>query len=879
MADDSIFSKEILDALTVSAENSNKGPVTVLGKTFANDDERRAYFREELRKKLPELKKIEGFPIGADDDIVNLSDPPYYTACPNPWINDFIKEWEVDKARLQAEGKRSADFEVKEPYSSDVSEGKSNTIYMAHAYHTKAPHPAIMRYIMHYTQPGDVIFDGFAGTGMTGVAAGKCNDKSEIDAFSIKGQIGIRHCILGDLSPIASFITYNYNNPVNVGVLKTNYKKIVKSVKDEYGDLYQTKHTNGDKAEISYVIWSDVLLCPNCGNELSYWNETVDEHMNIKELVCPHCGSFLEKNNDIKSKETKTSANGKVVSVTKKEPVLIRYSYRGKKYTKSPDAEDIERIKDIESRKPSTYFPINEIIEGVKTGELRRAGYTDVSMLYTRRNLIIFSALWEKMKEFPILRFALTAVLVKTGSLLHNIGLKNGKINLAGALPNALFVPSALAERNVFELLDGKINDLIKMEPEHLHRCLNQIQSATDLRNIKDESVDYIFTDPPFGHNLMYSELNFIHEGWLNLFTNNKEEAIENSAQQKTVFDYTELMTSAFKEYYRILKPGKWMTVEFSNTSAAVWNSLQRAITKSGFIISVVRGLDKQQGSYNAQTSTTAVKQDLVISCYKNSSELINKLYKNSEKTVWDYIDEHLSHLPITNNVGSKLTAIVERSPKILYDRLVSSYVEWSLPVPIDAKDFQCGLRERYIEKDGMFFTAVQAIDYEEKKKESPEFVPMGIIVSDEANGIQWLNNQLRETSKTYQELQPEWMQAINGVRKGDKIPELKTILEENFIETTDGKWRLPNIQDDVDKNQLRTKALLREFKIYVEQASKSKAKIKEIRIEAVRAGFKDCYIRKDFQTIVMVGDKIPQNLLTEDEILLQFYDIAVNHV
>ena len=184
---------------------------------------------------------------------------------------------------------------------------------------------------------------------------------------------------------------------------------------------------------------------------------------------------------------------------------------------------------------PKVFFPKNKIIRGVKTDELIRSGYSDISMLYTRRNLILFSSLWDKMKDMPILRFALTAVLVKTGSLLHNIGLKGGKINLAGALPNALFVPSALAERNVFELLEGKIKDLIKMNTSSLHRCVNQIQSATDLANIKNESVDYIFTDPPFGHNLMYSELNFIHEGWLNIFTNNKEEAIENSSQNKNI--------------------------------------------------------------------------------------------------------------------------------------------------------------------------------------------------------------------------------------------------------------------------------------------------------------------------------------------------------
>ena len=80
-----------------------------LGMEFESDDARRAYFREELRKKLPELRQIEGFPIGEDEDIINLSDPPYYTACPNPWLNDFVAEWEKEKVELERQGKRCAE--------------------------------------------------------------------------------------------------------------------------------------------------------------------------------------------------------------------------------------------------------------------------------------------------------------------------------------------------------------------------------------------------------------------------------------------------------------------------------------------------------------------------------------------------------------------------------------------------------------------------------------------------------------------------------------------------------------------------------------------------------------------------------------------------
>src|SRR6056297_1219354 len=123
---------------------------------------------EPLENLLDEIRNIDGFPIAEDEDILELSDPPYYTACPNPYINDFIKEYgtphdsEID------------DYE-KKPFVGDVSEGKTDPVYMAHTYHTKVPHKAIEKFIEHYTEEDDIIFDGFCGSGMTGVATQNLN--------------------------------------------------------------------------------------------------------------------------------------------------------------------------------------------------------------------------------------------------------------------------------------------------------------------------------------------------------------------------------------------------------------------------------------------------------------------------------------------------------------------------------------------------------------------------------------------------------------------------------------------------------------------------------------------------------------------------------
>ena len=138
-------------ALALPSTDSSTGPVECLGMTFPNDDERRKYFLEKLAQELkdPEFRKIEGFPIGEDEDILALSDPPYYTACPNPWLADFVKHYGTPYNPKKPYHR--------EPFAADVSEGKNHPIYAAHAYHTKVPHRAIMRYILHYTGTGDVV--------------------------------------------------------------------------------------------------------------------------------------------------------------------------------------------------------------------------------------------------------------------------------------------------------------------------------------------------------------------------------------------------------------------------------------------------------------------------------------------------------------------------------------------------------------------------------------------------------------------------------------------------------------------------------------------------------------------------------------------------
>ena len=873
------------------------GPVTVLGMTFSNDEERRAYFREQLRAKLPELRNIEGFPIGSDEDIVNLSDPPYYTACPNPWLNDFIAEWEQEKLQLEAEGKRHPNVVVNEPYAADVSEGKNNPVYSAHPYHTKVPHPAIMRFILYYTQPGDIVFDGFAGTGMTGVAAASCADSSSDSSLRISSDWskefgftpnwGARHAICGDLSPYAANISSIYNSPVDINLLKSEVKRIKQELESECGWLYKTTDRSGKpNGKINFMLWSDIMICPSCGHEYVYWDNGISMDGGrvtaIDNFPCPHCGASQTKRSAKLAVESYYDESvGKVLKRVKQVPVIVVGKSGSEKIQRGPNQYDFDLLQKIEEYHIVDWFPTDILPEGLKTRDPKSREVYYVHQFYTKRTLIALSCLYRKIESSPaanVLRFFFTSLL-NLISKRNRVQAKNPYSRGQGVLALTLVLPPLPTEASLLEMIDMRLASIIKAIEAIPQGHFNaQYVSSADNLLVANNTVDYIFTDPPFGANINYSELNSMPEPWLKVITNNSREAIVNEYQDKSEQTYRDTMFRCFSEYYRILKPSKWMTVEFSNTSAAVWNSIQNALQRAGFVIANVAALDKKQGGMNANMTTTAVKQDLAISCYKPSEAITSDTSLSEPMSVWDFVDEHLSHLNIFKSLDNKSAIVPERDKRILYDRLVSFYVQRGYSVPINSSDFQVGLRERYAERDGMYFTASQAAKYDELRKRTDGFQASLFFVDSEQGGIAWLNNEL-STPQTYQDLQPKWMQAINGVRKGDILPELMQILEENFIKESDGKWRKPNLQDDVDLAALRHKALMREFKVYVEVAQKPRGKIKEARVEALRAGFKQCYQDKDFATIVAVGERIPQNLLTEDEQLLQFYEIASSRV
>jgi DNA-directed RNA polymerase subunit RPC12/RpoP len=913
------------------------GPVTCLGLTFPDDAARRAHFTRLLRDKLrdSQFRAAEGFPLADDEAILALSDPPYYTACPNPWTADFVAEWQAHKPPPFHDGHYR-----REPFAADVSEGKNDPIYNAHSYHTKVPHKAIMRYLLHYTEPGDVVFDGFCGTGMTGVAAQLCGDADEVRALGYRvdadgviaqrdesadgagawtpfARLGARRAVLNDLSPAATFIAYNYNTPVDAASFEREAQRILGAVEAECGWMYETAHTDGRTGRIHYTVWSDVFVCASCGGEVVFWDAAVDhEAKQVRdEFACPHCAARLKKRGLERAFTQRWDpALRSVVRQSRQTPVLINYAVGKTRYEKKPDAADLAAIARVEAGEIPHWFPTDPMMgKGEGWGDTWRsgihAGITHVHHFYTRRNLWVLGALYGAARDssHKLSQFWIQYAVLGFSKMSRYVPTHFSQVNQY--LSGTMYVGSQVVEVSPGYILDGKLDRLVRRESIRFGRGDRSVINTGDAARtaLADESIDYLFIDPPFGANLMYSELNFLWEAWLKVRTNSGPEAIESKAQGKDGDAYRRLMTACFREAYRVLKPGRWMTVEFSNTSAVVWNSIQSALADAGFLVANVSALDKQQLSFKAVTTTSAVKQDLVISAYKPNGgfEARFAAQGQSEAGAWDFVRTHLGYLPVLRRSGGAWRVAAERDARLLYDQLVAYYVRRGHPVPLSSGEFQVGLAQRFLERDGRFYLPEQASEYDRRILQGAELGQESLFISDEASAIQWLRAALAEKPQTTADLTPQFMQQLAGWSKAEAHLELGELLAQNFL-CYDGadalpgsihaylssnwhelrgkpkddpallakardRWYMPDPNRAADLERLRERALLKEF----DETAAGVKKLKVFRIEAVRAGFKRAWQARRYDVIVAVAERLPYDVLESDPHLLMWYDNA----
>ena len=556
--------------------------------------------------------------------------------------------------RILSERVRSAET-AESPPSSGASAGKNTYTYDAHTYHTKVPPQGIAHIIRHYLPKGGLMLDPFSGSGMTGVAA----------------RIMGCDVILNELSPAASFISYNFTSAVEAFRFDAVVHEILTELKALRKWLYETQCREcGKDTETLYTVWSYKVLCSKCSTEFVLWDHcrsygrTVREHKIVSAFPCPSCNAEIKKS---------------YLKRTTTVPVLLGYKCCSRTQVEHELSEqDLCRLEEIENGRAAAegFYPETPLPDGVNLNQPKRHGLDRIDKFYTARNLAAMSHIWKTIHR--IADDELAASLAFAFTSLYQRVTKLSEFRFWGGSGNTanFNVPFIWNEANVFCTFERKsksIRDHLETTAsKYTGRAVTVCNSATDLSYLPNESVDFIFTDPPFGANINYSEMNILWESWLGEFTDATNEAIMNKAQNKDLAQYTELMTRSLRECYRVLRPGHWMLLVFMNSSSKVWDGLKEAVENAGFQTEQIDIFDKQHATFKQFVSDNAAGSDLVLHCKKSITAAKQSVFEVS-KTVIESIEQFL-----TNRQGALPKSVylhVERDDDIDFRMLYSEWI------------------------------------------------------------------------------------------------------------------------------------------------------------------------------------------------------------
>lgn len=488
-----------------------------------------------------------------------------------------------------------------------IAGGRGSPAYLAHSYHTKVPPEAIVPYIENFSRPGDVVLDPFCGSGMTGVAA---------------NQTG-RRAILSDLSPVAAHLAWNHTRACDPNELVIAFAALEERLRGKIDQIYATTDENGNKARSHWVLWSTVHQCPGCSLEFSLWSVVDRESGRLgRSMTCPKCGLTKERRQFV---------------VVDNAPAWISFERPdGSRGERPANDKDVKRARSFQRRDIPAWWPdvpLGADREMYQRCALHLQKIETVADLYTPRNLHALALIWQQIQAEPNVRLRRALAFAFTNTAWH--GTRMRRFNARGGqrpLTGTLYVPQLSSEANVLEVMRNKIAQLAKFYAtvptiEHPPAVLQG--SATELAQIKTESVDYIFTDPPFGSNIFYADCNLIWESWLGRTTDTSLEAVINrslpkSSGGKDLATYQELMSGAMREMARVLKPGGWATVVFHNTDPAVWEAIRVAATSANLEFHEAASLDRKQQShkgYKGRQGTENVAHfDVVMNLQKPSA-------------------------------------------------------------------------------------------------------------------------------------------------------------------------------------------------------------------------------------------------------------------
>lgn len=524
-------------------------------------------------------------------------------------------------------------------YDKPLPSRRTGALYNAFSYPTKISPEAIAIFMATHTDVGATVADVFAGSGTTGVAAILCAKPTpgmiaEAARLGVQPEWGPRNAHLFDVGVLGSFISKVLTNPPEPQEFRTAVERLLEGARSRLAQAYQATDPNGHPGSIRHVIWSEVVACPECHAEHRLWDIAAMRNPArfAKSFTCHCCGSNQKIDNCERIVDTERDAFGHVVTSRRRVPVEIHGITGSRKWVRPATGQDAL----VASGTAASFLPDSAPHVELQWGELYRSGYhtgiTHLHHFYTPRNFLAVATCMDLANEQPepmrsALKFVILSYNASHSTLMTRIVAKRDQRDfvLTGAQSGVLYVSGLPVEKNVLIGISRKAGTIA----EAFGMTYGSASKVT-VHNVSSErlplatgSIDYVFTDPPFGDYIPYGEINQINELWLGATTDLATETVVSVTGGKDVDDYQRSMSAVFTEVSRVLKPSGRLTVVFHSAHARIWRALTESFIAAGLRIRITSVLDKVQASFKQTVSTVSVKGDPLILLDKSPDDTV----------------------------------------------------------------------------------------------------------------------------------------------------------------------------------------------------------------------------------------------------------------
>jgi DNA modification methylase/DNA-directed RNA polymerase subunit RPC12/RpoP len=729
------------------------------------------------------------------DDVPKMPEGYYSGDKPNPNLRDFVERHVKENPYDPA----TDDYDVP-AFDKQITANKDNAIYSIHGYWSKKPYDAIRQYINHFTKPYDLVLDPFCGSGTASIAANAEN----------------RHCIAIDISGAATFITRHVSYPTFAERVIELFELLKSKIENDIQPLYTTTcHLCDSKAEIAFTVWSYTYRCLKCLSVFPIYDAKGDRE-------CPYCGDrLLARSPSVGVMPVETGFDCCGTCRPKRQRRAHSHNSEG-----PFEKFDLPLIEKIENGKIPNWYPTAEFSDKWISYRPNLGIAKTIAGFFTKRNLRACAAIMNGIdaletsgyEDVDVLRFCFTAALLNFSRKAQH--LEEG----GGYIPGNYNFPPLSKERNVmrsFEAVTMKVakgmDSVISIKGPQATTVIST-QSALDLANIQTNSIDYIFTDPPYSNKVPFGEFNFLYETWLrmDLSWKSPEELIQNEKLGKTAIQWSLMITKAACEMFRVLKPGRWVSLCYHDAAEGSWEMLQDAFTIAGFIpdnSAKAISIEVRNKSFKQRTTTNVQKRDLVINFRKPKPEELG--------TADGIISGDEAESTFVEKVHAIIRSFLESHPGSTKDRIYDEVV---------SRMVRAGLMEAH-NFDELLTRVADEVHVEGDKTESSRWYlkETELAVADaaeneredkSANDIaafmhKYLESRPEEEGVHYSDLFENYIYAV----KDKPRRPLAEFMPDYFYKTDNGTWRLPASEEEKQaKREARAKGLGRRVKRYIAQ-------------------------------------------------------------